>query len=185
MPSSKHHMDHSKQLVQQAQQGDRQAFEQLVQESYPIILATAYKFSGMRQDAEDIAQIVCMDLPRMLAKFSHRSQFSTWLYRIVVNRCRDWIKKHGNQTRLQSGYAEFSEAERADDAAQNSKVAWLYRAIAALKPPLDETGLLVLGEELSHAEAGQILGCAESTISWRMHRIRKLLTQQLSSYYEE
>jgi len=54
-------------------------------------------------------------------------------------------------------------------------VQWLYQTIATLDEPLPETALLVLSEELSHAQAGQVLGCAESTVSWRMSEVRKLL----------
>ena len=65
--------------------------------------------------------------------------------------------------------------QKADCAEANQKIAWLYRSIAGLQTDLKETALLVLAEEMSHAEAGQVLGCAESTISWRMSEIRKQL----------
>jgi RNA polymerase sigma-70 factor (ECF subfamily) len=54
-------------------------------------------------------------------------------------------------------------------------VRWLHTALQSLEPALRETMLLILGEDLSHAEAAKILGCAESTVSWRVHRAKKQL----------
>ena len=53
--------------------------------------------------------------------------------------------------------------------------AWINSAIARLKPALRDTVVLVAGEQLSHAEAGEILGIAEATVAWRMHEARRLL----------
>jgi len=56
--------------------------------------------------------------------------------------------------------------------------------LARLKEPYKETAFLVLAEDLSHAEVGKILGCAEATISWRMHEIRHQLKAQMESDHE-
>ena len=74
------------------------------------------------------------------------------------------------------------DQELAEAFEDNRKVAWLYRVIAELEETLRETALLVLAEALSHAEAAKILGCAESTVSWRMHEVRKLLKQRVDTY---
>ena len=52
---------------------------------------------------------------------------------------------------------------------------WIESAIARLKPELRDTAVLIAGQQLSHAEAAQILGIAEATVSWRMHEIRRQL----------
>ena len=58
---------------------------------------------------------------------------------------------------------------------------WLNDALQNLEPSLRETVLLILGEDLSHAEAARILGCAESTVSWRLHVARKQLKARTDS----
>jgi RNA polymerase sigma-70 factor (ECF subfamily) len=54
-------------------------------------------------------------------------------------------------------------------------VRWLHASLQGLEPSLRETMILLLGEDLSHAEAAKILGCAESTVSWRVHQAKKHL----------
>jgi RNA polymerase sigma-70 factor (ECF subfamily) len=54
---------------------------------------------------------------------------------------------------------------------------WLKSAIARLKPALRDTAVLIAGQQLSHAEAAQILGVAEATVSWRMHEVRRILSR--------
>jgi RNA polymerase sigma-70 factor (ECF subfamily) len=55
---------------------------------------------------------------------------------------------------------------------------WIKSAIARLKPVYRETVALVVGQQLTHAEAAEILGVAEATISWRMHEIRRQLAAE-------
>ena len=52
---------------------------------------------------------------------------------------------------------------------------WLESAVSRLKPDLRDTVVLVAGQQLTHAEAAEILGVAEATVSWRMHEVRRLL----------
>ena len=99
-----------------------------------------------------------------------------------MNACRDHIKKRVNSRSLEERYVALDKSLTAEQQETEKKTAWLYRQIAALKPPLPETALLVLTEELSHAEAGKILGCAESTVSWRMHEVKKQLKKAMDSY---
>jgi RNA polymerase sigma-70 factor, ECF subfamily len=171
-------------LIEQAKAGDRNAFQQLLEEHYTMIYRVAYHYTGQAQDAEDIAQDVCVSLVRTIHTFRAESSVSTWLYRIVVNACRDLHKKRSSHQRLQQGYTELQQHDAAIQDETARKRAWLYRSIAAMEPALKETALLVLTEELSHAEAGMVLGCAESTISWRMHEIRKQLKAALEAYHD-
>jgi RNA polymerase sigma-70 factor (ECF subfamily) len=53
---------------------------------------------------------------------------------------------------------------------------WVKSAIARLKPALRETAVLVAGQQLTHEEAARILGVAQSTVSWRMHEVRRILS---------
>lgn len=171
-------------IINQAQRGDAAAFRHLLQAHYAMMYRVAYRFTGHSADAEDVTQEVCMALVDKLKSYNGRSSFSTWLYRVVVNQCHDFRKKRGADTARDTQYVELEAMELADAREANRKTAWLYRAIAALKPPLPETALLVLAEELSHAEAAKVLDCKESTISWRMHEIRKQLTQLLEGSHD-
>jgi RNA polymerase sigma-70 factor (ECF subfamily) len=169
-------------LVTAAQKGDRNAFQRLLSDNYTMMYRVAYRFTGHAQDAEDIAQDICMQMAHKLGSFKGESSFSTWLYRVVVNACRDFHKTRKVRRDLAQTYLETEKREMADSQDSCRKVTWLYRKIAELEDTLRETALLVLAEELSHAEAAKILRCAESTVSWRMHEVRKILKQLVNTY---
>lgn len=166
-------------LAAAALQGDREAFRRLVERHYAMIYRVAYRYVGSAADAEDIAQDVCVALATRLSKFGGRSRFSTWLVSIVINRCRDFLRRRRSSEALVEKYAALREAEDADRADTEKRTAWLAEALKSLEPSLRETVLLVVGEELSHREAAKVLGCAESTVSWRMHTAKKHLSARV------
>jgi len=167
--------NNDRELAKRACAGDRAAFQQLVERHYDTAYRVAFRFTHSAEDAEDIAQDVCLALARKLKSFRGQSQFSTWLYRVVINACRDHARKQKSSQTLQANYAVFREHAEADQRHSAGRQDWLNQAVAALEPKLRVTAILVLAEDLSHREAAKALGCAESTISWRMHEVRKKL----------
>ncbi|GBE44363.1 MAG TPA: RNA polymerase sigma factor [Rhizobiales bacterium] len=164
-----------RELAERACTGDRAAFQQLLERHYDTAYRFAFRFTRNVEDAEDIAQDVCLGLARKLRSFRGKSQFTTWLYRVVVNACRDHARKLKSSQTLQANFAVFREHGEADQRHDADRLDWLSQAVASLEPKLRETAILVLAEDLSHADAAKALGCAESTVSWRMHEIRKKL----------
>jgi len=82
-----------RELVRQAQQGDAQAFETLVQKHQGRVFAVAGGILRNREDVEDICQQVFVKAYFSLKKFDQRAAFSTWLYKITVNECWDLLRK--------------------------------------------------------------------------------------------
>ncbi|MGD9869071.1 MAG: RNA polymerase sigma factor [Hyphomicrobiales bacterium] len=162
-------------LARRARDGDREAFRQLLEANYDLIFRVAARFTGNAQDAEDIAQDVCLTLADRLRSFRGESRFSTWLYKVALNACRDFARRQKSARALQENYAVFREMDEGDARDAQARSGWLNEAIAALEPSLKETVLLVVGEDMSHGEAARVLGCAETTVSWRMHEARKKL----------
>ena len=162
-------------LVARANGGDSRAFSTLIERHYDLIFRMAFRSLANRQDAEDITQDVCVSLAGKISSFQGRSRFTTWLYQITLNACRDFRRRAKSRERTIAEYHEISmlrdelQRQRAKDAE------WAYAAIDTLSEPLRETALLVVAEGLNHAEAGEILGISESTVSWRMLKIREEL----------
>jgi RNA polymerase sigma-70 factor, ECF subfamily len=163
-------------LVRLAQGGDRAAFRQLLERHYGTLYRVAYRFLGNSAEAEDATQEMAMALARKITSFGGRSRFSTWLYQIALNHCRDHVRRRKSLIRMEAALVEVEARRSADWADSDQRLKWLYQAIDRLKPDLKETALLVLAEDLSHAEAGDVLGVKEATISWRMHEVRKHLS---------
>jgi len=164
-------------LVAAAVAGNRDAFASLLERHYDRIHGLAWQLTGSRADADDIAQDVCCVLVVKIGSFRGEAKFSTWLCGITFNACRDWRRRRGS-------FHAFTEkltvlvgiAAAAPDRRDLYDAIWLKSAIARLKPTLRDTAVLVAGQQLTHAEAGAILGVAEATVAWRMHEVRRLLT---------
>jgi RNA polymerase sigma-70 factor (ECF subfamily) len=162
-------------LAAQALGGDRLAFARLLERHYDLVYRVAYRYVGSAAEAEDIAQDVCLALVTRLGHFRGRSRFTTWLCAVTINACRDHLRRRKSSQRLIDRYVVQRAEDEADQADDATRAAWLQEALERLEPNLRETVLLVVGEEFSHAEAAEALGCAESTVSWRMHMAKKRL----------
>lgn len=162
-------------LAMLAAKGDGDAFRTLLERHYDRVFRIALRFIGRREDAEDVAQDVCMSLPSKLKSFRGDSSFTTWLYRVVVNRVRDVQRKQMTSERIHSDYGEVEDLRRGEEAQTAKEMQWLSEAMGHLSNDLRETAVLVVGEGLSHADAGEVMGVKESTVSWRMHELKKQL----------
>lgn len=173
--------DVDRDLVMKAHAGDRTAFQRLLERHYDTAYRVAYRYTRSIEDAEDIAQDVCLGLARKLRSFHGQSRFSTWFYRVVVNACHDHARKQRSARTLQANYAMYRELDDADRDHDAGRLNWLSDAISRLEPKLRATAILVLAEDLNHADAASALGCAESTVSWRMHEVRKKLKMMVET----
>lgn len=166
-------------LAERAAGGDRVAFQSLLERHYDTIFRIAYRFTGLRQDAEDLTQDICASLPARLRSFRGEARFTSWLYRVVVNAAQDLRRKQVNAGRLNAAYGEISELERDQADQTKQEIAWLYETLEQLGDDLRQTAILVVAEGLNHAEAAAALNIKESTVSWRMHELRKRLKAQV------
>ena len=162
-------------LARRAAAGDRDAFAALLERHYDRIYRVGARVLGDPDEAADLAQDVCVALPTKLASYRGRSRFTTWLYSVVVNAARDVLRRRATRQRSERGYAEFDALMRDQTAARECESTWLRQALGRLSEELRVTVVLVLEEGLRHAEAGEVLGVSEATVSWRMHEVRKRL----------
>ena len=159
--------------VARAQAGDREAFTALVTDQYALILRVSLRMTGNRADAEDVAHEACIKLARALPQYRGDAAFTTWLYRLVVNCAHDWRKSQRRHEHEETTAA--SEPAAPESASSEVRLQQVLRQIETLGNEFLETVVLVIGEGLTHREAGDALGVKESTISWRLHEIRRRL----------
>jgi RNA polymerase sigma-70 factor (ECF subfamily) len=165
-------------LVSAAAKGDRAAFATLLDRHYDRIHGLAWQLTGSRADAEDVAQDVCCALVEKIGSFRGDARFTTWLCGIVVNACRDFHRRRRSFRGMTERLAVLTGLARAPDGRDLHDAVWVRSAVARLKPVYRETVVLVVGQQLSHGEAAEILGVGESTVSWRMHEVRRLLAPE-------
>lgn len=171
-------------LIARSIQGDRAGFSALVSRHYDMIFRTAWKWCANREDAQDIAQDVCVRLGKAIGSYSGEAKFTTWLYRVVLNSVRDHQRKQASERRkLDAWEAEPSRAtdQPAFEGQQGEKDGELWSSVRQLSPKQRDAVLLVYGEEMSHAEAAKILECAEGTVSSHIHDAKLALKKMMAT----
>src|SRR5881398_3941727 len=81
-------------LVARSRTGDTESFNQLVRRWERPIFALAYRVIGREEDARDVTQETFLRAFRALPGFKGDAKFSSWLYRIALNLCRDWMRRN-------------------------------------------------------------------------------------------
>jgi RNA polymerase sigma-70 factor (ECF subfamily) len=162
-------------LARAAQGGDRAAFAALVGRQYDRIHGLAWRLTGRRDAAQDLAQDICAALPAKLMAWRGEARFTTWLYRVVVNAAHDARRRAAAHARAADGWGDW-EIARQDEMAESAAAQdWLMVAMARLSPELRDMLALVLGEEMTQAQAAEVLGLSEGTVAWRMSDVKKRL----------
>ena len=179
-------------LVGLAKQGDVEAFAELARRCQERIFYSILALTKNHQDASDLTQEALMQAFKSLRTFKQRSSFNTWVYRIAVNLTLNFLKKGKKDGARQVLDESFPWAE-ADAGASSSPEGHslkrelsrkLQEAVDSLPLPYKASFVLVVFQGMTHNQAARILGCSENTISWRMHKARKMLQARLRPYLE-
>ena len=163
-------------LARSAAGGDAQAFSALMTRHYDRVFRLSFRLTGIRSEAEDLTQDICAALPAKMRAFRGDSLFTTWLYRVVVNAANDRHRRAATHAKAADGWGEVEIARRAEAIEKTNAIDWLTNAMRALPEELRDTVALVL-DDVTHAQAADILGVSEGTISWRIAQAKKRLKE--------
>ena len=154
--------------------GDGAAYQLLLTRVYDRLFGLCFRLTGSRAEAEDLTQDICLAMPGKLSGYRAQAKVTTWLYRVAVNAATDRRRRQASYTRATDGWADW-EVDRMKTAEESAdSTAWLYTAMASLSPSLRDTLALVL-DDVTHAQAAEILDVTEGTISWRVAEAKKKL----------
>jgi len=158
-------------LVGAARAGDVEAFEVLVRRYEVPMYRVALRMLASRADAEDATQEAFVVAWQKLARFRGESAFSTWLYRIVINRCLNARSSYRPWERLTEPMLDGA-GDPAEIAERRER--WHAVAEAMRLLPGEQRAALVLREfeGLSYAEIAQVLGITVAAVKGRVHRAR-------------
>lgn len=154
--------------------GDAAAFSALLESQYDRLFRLCFRLTGSQYEAEDLTQDICAALPAKLQNYRGEAAVTTWLYRVAVNAAHDRRRRQASHQRAADGWGDWEVNRRAGDAETAEAVDWLTQAMRALSDDLRDTLALVL-DDMTHAEAADILGVSEGTISWRISEAKKKL----------
>lgn len=158
-------------LIEFTNNGNSEALSSLLERHYLTIYKFAYKFSGNQNDAEEIAQEASIKIATKIHMFKGDAKFTTWFYRIVMNTAKDFCRK--NSKRGEEELFENLNVKSDDNQEKAIIIKETLELINSLPTRIKETVILVYWEGLTHREVANILGCKETTISWRIHEARK------------
>ena len=171
--------DELRRRIAQSRDGDHGAFEALIREHQRMIYSLCYRMSGSQADAEDLAQETFIHAYQHLDGFRAEARFSSWLYRIAVNQCLNWQKR---RHRLDQLHKEWSEQDLEASGDNTGRVQQIQEALMKLPPKQRAAVILTTYDGLSHGEAALALGCAETTVSWRVFAARRKLKRLLMDH---
>ena len=161
-------------LARAAVEGDATAFSTLLERHYDGVFRLAFRLTGTQADAEDLTQDVCAALPVKMSGFQGTARFTTWLWRVVLNAAHDRRRRAATRAKYADGWGDWEVDRRADDSETAEALDWLTQAMRSLPQDNRDTLALVL-DDMSHAEAGGVLGVSAGTISWRVSEAKKQL----------
>jgi RNA polymerase sigma-70 factor (ECF subfamily) len=176
------------QVIAACQQGDGEALGTLFEKYKDRVYSVArYSLGGDETVAADVTQQVFVKLMTRIGQFRGDSEFTTWLYRLVINVCRD-------EQRKQRRWVPFADSTFMNAAVKQTQTKQYARkelsqhvhaAIAELKPKLRWAILLKYIEGLSYEEIGRVMGCSKGTVASRLNRGHKALSRKLGHLREQ
>jgi RNA polymerase sigma-70 factor (ECF subfamily) len=179
-----------KRLVLRAKRGDRDAFAELVDIYKDKIYQLAYRMTGNRQEAEDIAQETFLRVYANFHTYDDHFKFSTWIYRIATNLCIDRGRKKkphfslDEQAEGTDGLDWYSRLKSQEQTPEEEVVSQelqttVQRAISQLSPKYRSIMILRYIEDLTLQEISEVLKLPVTTIKTRIHRGREALRAKL------
>ncbi|MBN2495684.1 MAG: RNA polymerase sigma factor [Deltaproteobacteria bacterium] len=173
------------QLMQAVAAGDRRAMEALYAQHVDYVFRIAYRFLLDEDEACDLTQSVFVSLIQSARRYRPEAKLTTWIYRVVVNRCLNQCARAGRRLRSPSSEAELaempaSEESRPDRIAAREQQRARVRA-AILELPERQRMALVLRrfEQKSYAEIADALGCSVSSVESLLFRARRSLANKM------
>ena len=185
-------------IIEQLKQGSEAAFKKLVGMHQKLVVNTCYGLVQNREDAEDIAQDVFIEVFRNIEKFRADAKLSTWLYRIAVNRSLNHIrdnKKHKwfhsfgeevaakNREVMQVSTPQTDEPEY--DLEKQQRAIILKAAINSLPQNQKVAFTLSKYEDLSYQEIAEVMDLSVSSVESLLFRAKKGLQKKLYKCYKK
>jgi len=181
-------MTTDEELVARSRGGDLDSFNQLVVRWERPIYALAYRVIGREEEARDVAQETFLRAYRALGGFKGQAKFSSWLYRITLNLCRDWIRRERRTPVSQAPEGidiielagETEPSESIEDLVSRRELGRAVAKAMAMLPEEQRTAIILKEYHgLTFQEIADMLECPLSTVKTRLYQGLTVLRKQL------
>ena len=175
-------------LVARSIGGDADSFNELILRWERPIYALAYRVIGREEDARDVCQETFLRAFRALGGFRGQAKFSSWLYRITLNLCRDWIRRERRHPVMQAPEdmdiiemaAATEPSESIEDlVARRALTREVERAMTQLTEEQRTAIILKEYHGLTFQEVADLVGCPLSTVKTRLYQGLTVLRREL------
>jgi RNA polymerase sigma-70 factor (ECF subfamily) len=176
-------------LVARSISGDADSFNELILRWERPIYALAYRVIGREQDARDVCQETFLRAFRALKGFRGQAKFSSWLYRIALNLCRDWVRRERRAPVVQAPEgvdlmdlaAAREPSESIEDLVARKDLARTVERAMALLPEEQRTAIILKEYHgLTFQEIADLVGCPLSTVKTRLYQGLTVLRRELA-----
>lgn len=178
-----------REMIEALREGDRDAFREFVAEHQNKVFSLALSFLKNREEAEDIAQDVFVEVFQSINSFRKEAELSSWIYRITVNKSLNRYKRMKRMMPQEDedilGFLQqnHSNPETEMQSKENTEV--LYAAVDKLPEKQKTAYTLRHFNALSYEEIASIMKKSKSSVESLIHRAHKKLYSLLYDYYEE
>lgn len=172
-------------IVRLSQKGDEEAFAALVKKYERKVFHLAYSLVRNKETADDLAQEVFIKAFFALPRFKFQSKFSTWLYRIAVNRIKDHLRKEKKSAQIPldesmiESFQDYQVHNREQKRALEKQRELLHKVLRKLPPKYQVIISLRDIQGHSYEEIAGILNLSQGTVDSRLHRARKMLRKKI------
>ncbi len=176
-------------LVAKSVGGDAESFNELILRWERPIYVLAYRTIGREEDARDVCQETFLRAFRALPGFRGQAKFSSWLYRIALNLCRDWMRRERRAPTVQAPEgvdlldlaAAAEPSESIEELVARKDLARAVERVMARLPEEQRTAI-VLKEfhGLTFREIAEVVGCPLSTVKTRLYQGLTVLRRELA-----
>lgn len=182
-------------IIQQIVQGERNMFRKLVERYQPLVFRTCMGFLHNKDDADDLAQEIFIQVYQTLSGFKGDASFSTWIYRIAVNASLNKIRKSSKSLFIQRLETVFGVEKNHEVSFQipdnenpenilihNEHREWVQKALNSL--PENQRTAIVLSkyDDLSQREIAEIMNTTEGAVEALIQRAKANLREKLSHF---
>lgn len=172
-------------LIERARKGDKLAFRDLVDIHQRFAINLAFRFTGDRMEAEDVAQEVFVSVWRHLPDYRTEVKFTTWLYALVTNRSLDYLKSSGRRQRLR----QVDLSDHHPQAARVDESQELLEVVAKLAGQLPEKqqSVFVLRDlqGLTGEEVAEVLAIKPDVVKSNLYHARLRMRELIRVYENE
>jgi RNA polymerase sigma-70 factor (ECF subfamily) len=175
-------------LVARSRGGDVDSFNQLILRWERPIYALAYRVIGREEDARDVCQETFLRAFRALPGFKGQAKFSSWLYRIALNLCRDWVRRQRRAPIVEAPEGvdpvelavDAGPAASVEDLVARRELSAAVEEAMALLPEEQRTAIILKEYHgMTFQEIAELQGCPLSTVKTRLYQGLTVLRRQL------